>query len=210
MLEYSIVLYYNDQWWNGLRPLIKTLQEQGKIEYSAHQYTKDKVLIICKSDKKTSSLNNVYIDKELYLNNQIFSQLICQNITSADIIENFTSCFSLFKDSLLLTCLILFKANFLNLIIRHNLTNEQFTVDMLASEMAVSRSNLRRKILGVTGLAPNDYIRLVRLKVAAELLDEGKYRVNEVCYLIGFSNHSYFARCFQKQFGVLPKDYKKG
>ena len=95
-------------------------------------------------------------------------------------------------------------------IIRRNLTNEQFTVDMLASEMAVSRSNLRRKILGVTGLAPNDYIRLVRLKVAAELLDEGKYRINEVCYLIGFSNHSYFARCFQKQFGVLPKDYKKG
>lgn len=56
MLEYSIVLYYNDQWWNGLRPLIKTLQEQGKIEYSAHQYTKDKVLIICKSDKETSDI----------------------------------------------------------------------------------------------------------------------------------------------------------
>lgn len=97
-----------------------------------------------------------------------------------------------------------------NDIIKRNLTNEQFTVEMLASEMAVSRSSLRRKILGVTGLAPNDYIRLIRLKVAAELLNEGKYRVNEVCYLIGFSNQSYFARCFQKQFGVLPKDFNKG
>lgn len=94
-------------------------------------------------------------------------------------------------------------------IIKKNLTNEKFTVDVLASEMAVSRSNLRRKIIGVTGLAPNDYIRLVRLKVAAELLKEGKYRVNEVCYLIGFSSHSYFTTCFQKQFGVLPKDFAK-
>ena len=94
-------------------------------------------------------------------------------------------------------------------IIKKNLTNEKFTVDVLAAEMAVSRSNLRRKIIGVTGLAPNDYIRLVRLKVAAELLQEGKYRINEVCYLVGFSSHSYFSSCFQKQFGVLPKDFAK-
>ena len=94
-------------------------------------------------------------------------------------------------------------------IIKKNLTNEQFTVDTLASEMALSRSSLRRKVVGVTGLAPNDYIRLVRLKVAAELLQSGKYRVNEVCYMIGFSSHSYFSTCFQKQFGVLPKDYAK-
>jgi YesN/AraC family two-component response regulator len=92
-------------------------------------------------------------------------------------------------------------------IIRQNIRNEQFTIDTLASEMAVSRSSLRRKIVGLTGLAPNDYIRLVRLKLAAELLSNGKYRVNEVCYMIGFSNHSYFSRCFYKQFGVLPKDY---
>lgn len=94
-------------------------------------------------------------------------------------------------------------------IIKNNLTNDQFTVDTLAAEMAVSRSNLRRKVIGVTGLPPNDYIRLVRLKVAAELLQSGKYRVNEVCYLIGFTSHSYFSTCFQKQFGVLPKDYMK-
>ena len=97
-----------------------------------------------------------------------------------------------------------------NEIIIRNFTNESFTVDMLASEMALSRSNLQRKLKGVTGLPPIDYIRLVRLKSAAQYLKEGKYRVNEVCYLVGFSNHSYFARCFQKQFGVLPKDYMKG
>lgn len=96
-----------------------------------------------------------------------------------------------------------------NEIIINNFMNENFTVDILASEMALSRSNLQRKLKGVIGLPPIDYIRLVRLKSAAQYLKEGKYRVNEVCHLVGFSNHSYFARCFQKQFGVLPKDYMK-
>ena len=96
-----------------------------------------------------------------------------------------------------------------NSIITRNFTNDKFSVDMLAAEMALSRSNLRRKLKGVTGLSPIDYIRLVRLKSAALLLKEGKHRVNEVCYMVGFQNHSYFARCFQKQFGMLPKDYMK-
>ena len=77
--------------------------------------------------------------------------------------------------------------------------------------MAISRSNLQRKLKGLTGMPPNDYIRLIRLKTAGELLREGEYRINEVCYIVGFNNPSYFARCFQKQFGILPKDYvKKG
>ena len=60
-------------------------------------------------------------------------------------------------------------------------------------------------------MPPNDYIRLIRLKTAGELLREGEYRINEVCFIVGFNNPSYFARCFQKQFGILPKDYvKKG
>lgn len=59
MLEYSIVLYNNQ--WEKLRPLIKMLQEQNKIEYSAHGYAKDKVLILCESDKETSEI----VDKKL-------------------------------------------------------------------------------------------------------------------------------------------------
>ena len=81
----------------------------------------------------------------------------------------------------------------------------------MAEEMAISRSNLQRKLKGLTGMPPNDYIRLIRLKTAGELLREGEYRINEVCFIVGFNNPSYFARCFQKQFGILPKDYvKKG
>ena len=100
--------------------------------------------------------------------------------------------------------------NTINKIITRNFTNEEFTIDKMAEEMAISRSNLQRKLKGLTGMPPNDYIRLIRLKTAGELLREGEYRINEVCYIVGFNNPSYFARCFQKQFGILPKDYVKG
>ena len=100
--------------------------------------------------------------------------------------------------------------NTINEIITRNFTNEEFTIDKMAEEMAISRSNLQRKLKGLTGMPPNDYIRLIRLKTAGELLREGEYRINEVCYIVGFNNPSYFARCFQKQFGILPKDYVKG
>ena len=100
--------------------------------------------------------------------------------------------------------------NTINEIITRNFTNEEFTIDKMAEEMAISRSNLQRKLKGLTGMPPNDYIRLIRLKTAGELLRKGEYRINEVCFIVGFNNPSYFARCFQKQFGILPKDYVKG
>lgn len=67
----------------------------------------------------------------------------------------------------------------LNREITRNFTNDNFTVDTLVSQMAMSRSNLQRKLKGLTGLPPNDYIRLIRLKTAAQYLRDGRYRVNE-------------------------------
>jgi AraC-like DNA-binding protein len=49
--------------------------------------------------------------------------------------------------------------------------------------------------------------KLERLKKAAQLLKEGNCKINEVCYMVGFNTPSYFAKCFQKQFGMLPKDF---
>lgn len=97
----------------------------------------------------------------------------------------------------------------INEIITRNFTNEDFSIDRMAEEMNISRSSLQRKLKGLVGMPPNDYIRLIRLKTAGDLLREGKYRINEVCYIVGFNNPSYFAHCFQKQFGILPKDYAK-
>lgn len=95
----------------------------------------------------------------------------------------------------------------LNTVIRSNLANDKFTVDKLAQEMGICRSSLQRKVKAITGESPNDYVRTIRLRLAAKLLKEGKYRVNEVCYICGFNNPSYFSKRFQEQFGMLPSDY---
>ena len=95
----------------------------------------------------------------------------------------------------------------LNEVILANLNNPEFSMDDIADSLNMSRSNFYRKIKGVLDLSPNEYLRLERLKKAAQLLKEGEGRVTEICYMVGFNSPSYFAKCFQKQFGVLPKDF---
>ena len=97
----------------------------------------------------------------------------------------------------------------LNEIIEKNISNEAFSVENMAEALCISSSGLFAKIKNLTGITPNKLLLLFRLKKAAELLIENKYRINEICYMVGFSNHSYFAKCFHKQYGVLPKDFKE-
>ena len=91
----------------------------------------------------------------------------------------------------------------------NNMQNPDFCLHDMISQLSMRRSSLNRKIKGVLGMTPNEYIRLERLKKAAQLLKDGEGRVNEVCYMVGFSTPSYFAKCFRDQFGVLPKDFIK-
>ena len=81
-------------------------------------------------------------------------------------------------------------------------------MENLASELNMSHSSFHRKLKGLTGLTPVEFVRLIRLKKAAVLLSSGSYRVNEVAYMVGFCKPSYFSALFKKQFGVLPKDFK--
>ncbi len=71
-------------------------------------------------------------------------------------------------------------------------------MDDIVDSLNMSRSNFYRKIKGVLDLSPNEYLRLERLKRAAQLLKEGNGRVNEICYMVGFNSPSYFSKCFQK------------
>lgn len=96
-----------------------------------------------------------------------------------------------------------------NASIEANINNIQFGVDLLADKLSMSRSSLHRKIKGLSDLTPNDYIRLHRLKKAALLLQEGSYRVNEIAAITGFTSSSYFTKCFQQHFGMLPKNFSK-
>lgn len=94
-------------------------------------------------------------------------------------------------------------------IINDNLRDEQFNVERLADEMCMSRSSLLRKIKQLFNMPPLEFIRLVRLKRAAELIQEGKYRMGEIGYMVGFGSPSYFAKMFCRQFGVTPKDFEQ-
>jgi AraC-like DNA-binding protein len=80
-------------------------------------------------------------------------------------------------------------------------------VETIAVLMGLSISTLYRKVKALTDLNTVEYIRLVRLKKAAELLCENNYRINEISYLVGFSSPSYFATSFQKQFGLSPSQF---
>lgn len=92
-------------------------------------------------------------------------------------------------------------------IILERMSDRDFNVDMLVKEFATNRSDFQKKVKKVTGLTPNDYIKLIRMNRSAELLATGKYRINEVCAIVGFNSPSYFSKCFHEQFGKLPKDF---
>jgi AraC-like DNA-binding protein len=93
-------------------------------------------------------------------------------------------------------------------VIEQNFSNSELSVDYLAAELGISRSGLFSKIKALTDVTPNEMIQVIRLKHAASLLLSESYRVNEVCYMVGFSSPSYFAKCFQKQYGCTPAKYK--
>lgn len=82
-----------------------------------------------------------------------------------------------------------------------------FSIDNIAETMFMSRSSFYRKIKSITGMSPNEYLKVFRLNRAAELLLENSYSISEICDQVAFSSSSYFAKCFKAQFGVLPKDY---
>ena len=95
----------------------------------------------------------------------------------------------------------------INEVIEQNFSEPELTIDFLAEQLGISRSGLFAKIKTLANVTPNELIQIVRLKKAAALLAENKYRINEICYMVGFNSPSYFAKCFQKQFGIKPGEF---
>ena len=91
-------------------------------------------------------------------------------------------------------------------VIAEQLADENFSIDTLAEQMNMSRSNFYRKIKALSGMSPNDYLKTLRMNKAAELIVSGT-RISEVAAQVGFTSSSYFAKCFKAQYGVLPKEY---
>lgn len=95
----------------------------------------------------------------------------------------------------------------LNSIISDNITNMDLDVEQLSKLLNMSRPTLYRKIKALSNLSPNELINLSRLKKAAELLSSGKYKINEVSSMVGYTVQGNFTRDFQRQFGVTPSGY---
>lgn len=93
--------------------------------------------------------------------------------------------------------------------VQKNFLNEGFGVEAMADEFCMSRSALLRKIKSLTNLSAIEFIKVVRLRRAAELIKEGKYRIAEIGYMVGISTPSYFGKLFQKQFGMTPKKFEQ-
>lgn len=91
--------------------------------------------------------------------------------------------------------------------IKAHLADNEYTIDSLARDVALSRMSLYRKVRSLTGQTPADFIRTVRLKTAAGLLREGRCTVAEACWQTGFASPQNFSRHFKAMFGVLPSQY---
>ncbi|MDC6367694.1 MULTISPECIES: two-component regulator propeller domain-containing protein [Flavobacteriaceae] len=92
--------------------------------------------------------------------------------------------------------------------LNENISKNDLSVEFLADDMYLSRSQLYRKIKAMTGLTPNELIKKVRLERAKQMIENGSESIGEVGFKVGFSSPSYFSRCFKSEFGVLPTDLK--
>ena len=95
-------------------------------------------------------------------------------------------------------------------IIERHLADSNFTVDVLAYELRVSRTTLYNKIKGLMGNTPSDIIRIYRISKAKAMLRERRYTVIEVAEAVGFSDQKYFREVFKKTVGMTPSEYAKG
>ncbi|MCD8310546.1 MAG: response regulator [Prevotellaceae bacterium] len=94
-------------------------------------------------------------------------------------------------------------------LVEEHLTVPDFNVDTLCHHLHISRSSFYYKIKALTGEAPADYIRLIRLVRATELLKEQRYTITEIAELTGFNDAKYFRAVFKKHFGISPTQYIK-
>ena len=99
--------------------------------------------------------------------------------------------------------------NDLMAIIEQNIDNANFNVEDLSKAMTFSKSQLYRKMKGLLGHSANEFIRIIRLKRAKQMLEEGHLNINEIAYQVGFNDLKYFRKCFKKEYGMTPSEYKK-
>ncbi|MGQ1945746.1 hybrid sensor histidine kinase/response regulator transcription factor [Geofilum sp. OHC36d9] len=92
-------------------------------------------------------------------------------------------------------------------VVEANISDPDLSVQKLAEQLNLSRTHLYRKLKTLTNQSATEFIRNIRLKNAIKLMDEGKLKINEIGYAVGFNSHNYFTRSFKKQYGISPSEY---
>lgn len=94
-------------------------------------------------------------------------------------------------------------------LIEDNISNPNFSVEELSSEVFVSRYTLYKKILAMTGKTPNELVRSMRMKRAAQLLETGHLTISQICHKVGFKSQKYFVKTFKAEFNTIPSGYRE-
>jgi signal transduction histidine kinase/ligand-binding sensor domain-containing protein/DNA-binding response OmpR family regulator len=92
-------------------------------------------------------------------------------------------------------------------LVEQNMSNSDFSVKKLSRELGMSRVHLYKKLSSLTGKTPIEFIRIIRLKRAARLLEKSQLTISEIAYEVGFNNPKYFAKYFKAEFNILPSQY---
>lgn len=93
--------------------------------------------------------------------------------------------------------------------VESNISRSDLSVEELSRELGMSRVNLYKRLVAMTGKTPIEFIRAIRLKHAAKLLRETRLNISEVAYQVGFNNPKYFTKYFKEEFGMLPSVYQE-
>ncbi len=94
-------------------------------------------------------------------------------------------------------------------IVEDNIADASFTVENLSKQLGMSRVYLYKKLLSITGKSPTEFIRIIRLKRGAQLLEKSQMNISEVAYEVGFNSPRYFSKYFKEEYGMLPTEYVK-
>ena len=93
--------------------------------------------------------------------------------------------------------------------IAQHLTDPDFNIERLATLMQMGHTKFYGKMRDITGMSPNKYIMSERMRIAGEMVLEGRMNVSEIAYKVGFQDPSYFNKCFKRHFGTVPSKYGK-
>ena len=93
--------------------------------------------------------------------------------------------------------------------IEEHISDENLKIEDMADAVSLGRTVFYSKIKQLVGLTPSDFLRQIRMQRAIQLVEKSKLSFSEIAYSSGFSDPKYFSKCFKKETGMTPSEYRK-